>query len=180
MCYFITVGLPEDKAEFLDRQVPRGFHIAPIANLSVLQQMGQGFRTYLLMSGGCSCELFRKSPTETDGDQQTWRHSKQERFRQRFEKMGWSPAKIDRALAQRSKGRRETFTGLRSDVQCFLGKLAMNVGQLAVVIHWYHGDVREARLACKQGGVVSPEAAIAEGLILGTDEIVRIKAGVRS
>lgn len=176
MCYFITVGLHKDRVEGLERHVPRGLHIAPIANLSVLQQMGQGFSTYLLMSGGCSCDLFREPPTESKGVQQSRRHSKQERLRQKYEKMGWSPAKIDRALAQRPRGRElEPFTGLRQDVQRFIGEIAQNVGQLAVVVHWYDEDLQEGRLACKQQGeVVSPETLLEGRLRIGVDEIVRI------
>ena len=88
MCYFITIGLPEDKAEILEQHVRRGFHIAPVANASVLQQIGQGFHTYLLMSGWCSCDLFCEPHKETEGDPQVRQHSKQERLREKYKKMG--------------------------------------------------------------------------------------------
>ena len=176
MCYFITIGLPEDKAQSSKRNIPRGFHIALIANTSVLQAMGHGFCTYLLMSGGCSCDLFRAPPTENEEGGHAPQDSKQERLRHKYERMGWSAVKIDRALAQHRKDSRvEPFIGLRGDVQQFLGELAQNVRQLAVVVHWYDGDVQEARFACKQGEVVSLEIALKEGLRLATDEIVWIK-----
>ena len=175
MCYFITIGLPEDKVDSLEQQVPRGFHIAPIASTSVLQQMEHGFCTYLLMSGGCSCDLFRVPPTETEESGHAPKDSKQERLRHKYEKMGWSTAKIDRALSQHRKDGAEPFIGLRGDVQRLLGEVAKNVNQLAVVVHWYDGDVQEAQFACKQGEIASPEIALKEGLRLGTDEILRIK-----
>jgi hypothetical protein len=177
MCYFITIGLPEDKAEFFERHVQRGFHITPIANASVLRQMGQGLCTYLLMSGGCSCGLFREPPKETVADRDAHTRSAQDRFRRKYEKMGWSQAKIDRALAQRPKNRRPVeFIGLRGDVQRFLGELARNLEQLAVVAHWYDEDLQESRLACKQGPVVSPEALLEERLRIEVDEIVNVKS----
>ena len=171
MCYFITIGLPDDKAKFLEDHIPHGFHIAPIANSSVLQQMGRGLRTYLLMSGGCSCSLFSKPPSDpNDG------HSKQDRRRYKYEKMGWSAAKIERALTQRAKDREvEEFDGLRGGVQRFLGDLATNVVQLAVLVHWYDGDVQEARFTCKQGEVVSPDRLLEERLRIVADEIIWIK-----
>lgn len=177
MCYFITIGLPEDKAQFLEDHIPRGFHIAPIENLSVLEQMGRGFRTYLLMSGGCSCSLFNEPRPEAKEAGQTREHSRRERLRRKYEKMGWSAAKIDRALTQLPRGREgESFTGLRGDVQHFVGELALNVGEVAVVAHWYDGDVQETRLTLKPGRVVSPETALEEGLLVAAGEILRIKS----
>lgn len=171
MCYFITVGLAEDKAEFLERHVPRGFHIAAIENASVLQQMGQGFRTYLLTSGGCSCDLFTESSRSSEED-------KRQRLRHKYERMGWSAARIERALEQRAKSRGAASSpGLRIDVQRFLGQLAEVAGQVAVVAHWYGGeDVQGARLPCRLGNIVSPEIALAGKLEMKAEEIIRIKA----
>ena len=171
MCYFITVGLAEDKAESLERHVPRGFHIAAIENASVLQQMGHGLRAYLLMSGGCSCDLFAEPSRVSEEEER-------QRLRHKYERMGWSAARIERALEQRAESREAASSpGLRTDVQRFLGQLAEGVGQVAVVVHWYGGeDVQEARLHCRQGMVVSPEIALAGKLELKADEIVRIKA----
>ncbi len=176
MCYFITLGVPEEKAEFFEQHVQRGFHIALIANASVLEEMGHGLRTYLLMSGGCSCSLFSEPHKEAGGDPQARQLSMQERLRHKYEKMGWSPSKIERALAQRPKDRGpKAFVGLRGDVQRFLGELATNVGQLAVLVHWYDEDLQDSRLACKQGAVVSPEIALEERLRIAADEIIWIK-----
>lgn len=177
MCYFITIGLPEDKAHVLEAHIPRGFHVASVGNSSVLRQMGHGFCTCLLMSGGCSCDLFREPPTETEEDGHPLKDSEQERLRHKYEKMGWSAAKIERALAQRSRGGGAVpLIGLRGDVQRLLGDLARTAGQVAVLVHWYDGDVEEARFACQQGEVVSPEIAMEEHLRIEADEIARIKA----
>lgn len=176
MCYFITIGLPEGKTEFLEHRVQRGFHIAPVANASILQQIGQDFRTYLLMSGGCSCDLFREPPTKTEAERDAHTRSAKERLRHKYEKMGWSKTKIDRALAQRPKDRgTQAFVGLRGDVQRFLGELATNVSQLAILVHWYDGDVEEPRIACTQGEIVRPETLLEERLRIGVDEILWIK-----
>ncbi len=178
MCYFITVGLPEDKAPILETHVPRGFHIAPVFNRSVLRQMGDGFSTYLLMSGGCSCGLFFEPSGETEEDCQAREDSRQERLRHKYEKKGWTTAKIERALTQRPREQAiELPVGLRGDVQRFLGELAMSVGQLAVVVHWYDDDLEEAKVVCKEGKVISAQAAMEERLRLEANEIGWIKVG---
>jgi hypothetical protein len=169
MCYFITVGIPDEDVPLLDDHLPRGLDLAPSANPSVLEQMGPGFRTYLLTSGGCSCDLFRKPRTATE-------HDEQELLRHKYEKKGWSAAKIDRALAQRRQSRGpEPSPGLAIVVQRFLAQLATRAGQVAVLVHWYRGDVEKTQFACKTGRVLPAETVSAEGLPLEADEIVRVK-----
>ena len=176
MCYFITVGVPRDKAEFLEEHVPRGLHVEGVANPSTLQQMARGLRTYLVTTGGCSCGLFSEPWHESEERREAQSHAEQERRLRKYERMGWSTAKIDRALRQRPTGRMaEPLVGLRGDVQRFLGELAANIGELAVVVHWYDENVQDARFTCKEGEVISPEAALGEQLRLTADEIVRIK-----
>ena len=177
MCYFITIGLPGDKAEFLEKRIPRGLHIRRIVHHAALQQMGHGFRTYLLMSGGCSCALFNERTNDSHEDRQAKGRSEQERLRRKYEKLGWSSAKIDRALGQHagSPGA-QSVAGLRGDVQRFLGELATIAGELAVLVHWYDEDVRDGDSACKKGEVVSPDAALEGRLHINSDEIVWISA----
>lgn len=176
MCYFITVALSENKAEFLEKHVPRGLHIRRIAHQSVLQHAPHGFCAYLLMSGGCSCALFNESPKESDGNRQVEDRLDQERLRRKYQKRGWSTVKTNRALRQHATSSKASLVvGLRGDVQQFLGELAMNVEQLAVLVHWYDGDVQDARFSCKEGDVVSPKDVLGEGLRVSPDEIVWIK-----
>lgn len=171
MCYFITIGIPYDKTEFLENHVPRELHVSTVANETVLRHMGPGVRTYLLASGGCSCDLFSepRGANENGGDAEL------KRLRRKYERQGWSAAKIERALSQHTAGSDETaqlVSGLRGDVQRFLGELAESVGRVAVLVHWYEGDVEEAAFACRAGGIVSAEVAREERLRVGSDEIV--------
>ncbi len=175
MCYFITVGVPESNSNALDKHVPRGMHIARVENPSLLSQMGDGFATYLLMSGGCSCDLFGEShhdPAERCEEQE---HMAQERRRRKYEKRGWSKAKIERAIGQaRGDPEAEPLVGLRRDVQRLLGEVAINAGEVAVVIHWYEQDVEESQFTCTQGPVVPAQDALEGRLQLECDEILRI------
>lgn len=172
MCYFVTLGLPENKTEFLEKHVPRGLHIRRVELRSVQQQMGHGICTYLLMSGDCSCAMFNEYRNEAEEGRQTNEHVRHERRRRKYEKLGWSLSKIQRALGQRTTpSEAGSIYGLRGDVQRFLGELAANVGKLAVLVHWYDGDVQNSRFACKEGEVFSHEVALGERLEVSTDEI---------
>jgi hypothetical protein len=176
MCYYITIGLPANKAELLPEHVPRDLHIEQVANRSALEQMGAGYSAYLLTTGGCSCALFGEPADDAGGGREARARSKQQRRRRKYEKMGWSTAKIDRALCEQATHHKaEALVGLRADVQRFLGELAMQIGEVAVVVHWYDDVVQDARFTCKRGPIVLPEAALGENLRLNPDEIVRIK-----
>jgi len=98
MCHLVTLGI--DKS--LGLALPEfggpldGFSVEPSRNPSVARVFPPSDALLEITVGGCSCGLF---PTRSKAD-----HDEGER--RRYEKKGWSAAKIERAL-QASRAARE-------------------------------------------------------------------------
>src|SRR3954470_11273974 len=115
MCYFVTVAVPVEQAAALEKSIPRGLALHPVAPGSILRVLPAGYRAYVLTSGMCSCELFRApEPPANEG-----RRESAARLRRKYAKRGWSDAKAARALAQAASHAtpEQTFVGLRPDVR---------------------------------------------------------------
>lgn len=153
MCYFVTVGVPEDKAAYLEEAFSRGLAASPATNASITRHLPDHYRTYVITRGMCSCDLFGGSlPRPDDGS-----HAR--KLRRKYERRGWSETKIERALAQAaSKPPAETFVGLRPDLCALLAAVAEKVGELAVVVHWYDGEIETEKFGVRKGQTVTPES----------------------
>jgi hypothetical protein len=140
MCFFLTIAVPAGCAGEFEAAIPRGLAALPCDNRSLQSQLPRDFSTFLLTSGGCSCDLFRRNSVELPSPDP-------ERLRKRYEKRGWSAAKIERALKDASHSHRalSSFVGLRADVRDLLAELVARHGEVAVVVHFYHGDVDAER-----------------------------------
>jgi hypothetical protein len=138
MCYFLTVALPEAKTVALTTHVPRGFAVWECENRSIARSFPAGFRSHLVTSSMCSCDLFRRPWIEERST------AREDRLRRKYARQGWSQAKIARALTPATVGRhRETFVGLRPDLRTWLAGVARGAGELALVVHFYNGSVEE-------------------------------------
>ena len=116
-------------------QSPRAFRVAPQQNPSVNAAFGPAFVSFSVASGGCACELYSSPEARQRKDRSDSR-------RRRYERMGWSDAKIQRALGDSAEARshsRHGPPGIREDVAAFLGDLAERSGELRLIVHHYHG-----------------------------------------
>jgi hypothetical protein len=141
MCYLIHIGVPTAHAESIESQrVPR---IAPQQNASVAAAFGPSFVLFSVSDGGCACNLY--SSPDAGHDAQDRKDTK----RRKYERMGWSAAKITRALAasddaHAQSGRR--IAGLRDDVVAIVANLAATAGEVRLLVHHYHGMFAEERV----------------------------------
>jgi hypothetical protein len=138
MCFFLTIAVPEEHADQMFDTFGPGFHLGPTANESVLSALPARYTARVLTSGGCSCDLYVRSGTADDANPS-------EHLRRKYAKRGWSDAKIARAVEQATQAKPLTFSGLRKDVIEQLGTLCAAAGGVAVVVHWYTGDVERER-----------------------------------
>ncbi len=152
MCHYVTVGVPAEKAGYLEQAIPRGLVADPTANHSIARHLPKDYRTYLVTSGMCSCDLFRRpvGPVEQEA------HRK--KFHKKYQKRGWSKAKIERAMAQAaSKAPAVTFSGLRPDLREGLADLVGKTRELAIVVHWYNGLVETEQVPIGEAESVDVE-----------------------
>jgi len=146
MCFFITIAVPEQHAPRLAEAFGRGFQLHPTANATILRAFPAKFAARLLTSGGCSCDLYSRPD-------QSVRAGNDDHLRRKYAKLGWSQSKIARAVAQ-SKAHKfspVTFSGIRGDVIERLKSLGTTAGAVAVVAHWYDGEIEQERLSLTQG-----------------------------
>ncbi len=138
MCYFLTIGVPDAHAADFARAVPRGFRSFPCENVSILRVLPAGYRTFLLIRGMCSRDLYLRPISQRPDE------SKTDRLRRKYEKNGWSELKIRRALEASSKhgsAPYEPFHGLCEDVRAILVNLLKSTEELAVLVHFYSEDL---------------------------------------
>jgi hypothetical protein len=170
MCYFVTVAVPETHAERLENSVPRDLAAHPVMNASIARHLPPKYRSYVLTTGMCSCDLFfSESPIRHNG-------AHADKLRQKYEKRGWSKAKIDRALAQASPKRAsESTVGLRQDLRELLATVVEETGELGIVAHWYHGDIEAESFSVSIGPIVTPESLRTGEPPMSEDQIVFVR-----
>ena len=133
MCYLIHIGVPQSRADEVPRsRLPR---IARQENPSIAEAFGRGFVLFSVTDGGCACKLF-SPPSAPD----PWRDSPERKKRQ-YGRLGWSQAKIDRALAtfEQDRSTSNRGAGLRQEVAAFIGELAVAFGEVKLLVHEYRG-----------------------------------------
>jgi hypothetical protein len=168
MCFFLTVAVPIKHVEHIGEVFGRGFQTHANANPSVTAALPAGYAARLVTSGMCSCDLYARSEAGTRPDPAT-------HLRRKYEKLGWSEAKIQRALTQTaaraSKHVRPTV-GLRDDVTERLGTLCRKAGSVAFLVHWYNGDVQTESLQLHQAKPCTCDVLPLRAKQLNEDEVV--------
>lgn len=171
MCLFITIAVPSNSVERVRTEhASRGMHIAPTANASARAAAGPGCTPLLVTTGGCSCDWYKRpADSEAEAD------SKIAKARARYERMGWSKAKIERALEGMSRPPRHDF-GLHPVVIELLQAVARDCGSTAVWVHDFAGDAEtESYTIAKRESWAWPDVA-AKAALLASDTLAEISA----
>lgn len=148
MCYYITIALPEKKAELINSGVPKELKVEPVVNLTVNKQLPSNFDTYTVTSGPCSCGLFsEKLPDESP-------EADIKRLKRKYKAKGWSKTKIDRAISSHLEQTRDNY-GLDPDLSLYIADLADKSDELIIFVHWYDGDVESEKFTLSKGRKVS-------------------------
>ncbi|MEX0716029.1 MAG: hypothetical protein WD066_05555 [Planctomycetaceae bacterium] len=137
MCYLLTIAVPRDAAEQVVRNARRGFMLGKPGYQLVEAVFPPDFESFDLTSGCCSCGMYNPRREAVDA------RSRRDHLRAKYEKRGWSEAKIRRAIEQAmSKPEPETFVGLRPDIARTLAGWARVVGEIGVLVHFYDEESR--------------------------------------
>lgn len=145
MCALIHLGVPRSY-RLAPRRLPR---IDRIDNPSVAQAFGEPFAQFSITEGQCSCDLYGRPQPAPD----------LEGKRRKYERMGWSSAKIERALAES----RDDDSGLREDVAALVAEIAEAAGEVRLVVHTYHGSFVEENVAVRERATMSAKDLRARG-----------------
>jgi hypothetical protein len=143
MCFFLTIAVPAKHVDDIVGTFGRGFQTHHSVNAAVSAALPEGYVAHVLTSGMCSCDLYAR-PGGAAAD------SPADHLRRKYEKRGWSEAKIVRALKQaeaaQSKSQRP-ICGVRADVVERLQSLCQSGGGVALLVHWYNGDIDTERFS---------------------------------
>lgn len=150
VCALISLGVPLSHP--LQRQrLPR---IDRIDNPAVAAAFGERFAQYSITEGQCSCDLYSRFMPEPDaGDSKR---------RRKYERMGWSSAKIERALAESARPRQHD-DGLRADVAALIAGIAEAAGEVRLIVHTYRGSFAEERVRVGDHVTLSAKELRADG-----------------
>jgi hypothetical protein len=173
MCFFVTVAVPLQYADRIGEVFGRGFHTHATANPSVTAALPPGYAARLITSGTCSCDLYARPRSAQAPDPAV-------HLRRKYQKRGWSEAKIKGALEQaavkESKTNRAT-SGFRSDVLSGIEALCRAAGSAALLVHWYSGDIESERFPLGQPRRCKCDELAAQAQSLVEDELLIATAG---
>ena len=135
MCYLISVS-----AIGFGGSLPEHFHAykllaSPTRNPTVLRTLGG--MPYGITDGHCSCSFY-VAPATVDRAE-----VKINAVRERYEKEGWSKAKIDRALEAKSRSQSRTARSLAFDFPSAVGALLRAGAGVQLLCHSYTGGFDE-------------------------------------
>lgn len=168
MCYFITVAVPDRHADRIGDVFAGEFQTYPTVNPVVVAALPAGYTARVLTSGMCCCDLYASPRSPTDPDPAA-------HLRQKYEKLGWSEAKIRRAIEQSTTHAAKSnlpTSGLRSDVVDGLQTLCRAAGSVAVFVHWYSGGVETEQFSLSRAKHCECDAIPARAEQLAHDELL--------
>jgi hypothetical protein len=144
MCQLVTIGIPRALGSTLTAfGGPReGLAVTPARNPHVALIFPKSDLLFDVTVGGCSCDLVGRF----HGDRADVRLDR----RRRYEKLGWSPAKIDRALRASSTAHERDRSGVhartfRDGVLLLLERAPT----IRLFVHMYKGDFDTEPVASK-------------------------------
>lgn len=179
MCYFLTVGVEFKGIEALVQAVPRGMALGRVNNPHVTRHMGTTNCTFVLTSGMCACDLYYGRGEEVEAVTTAWLSRREERAIRKYIKLGWSAAKIDRALEATASHAKKTpsFLGPRGDVRELLASVAEQIGNMAFLAHFYGGDIETARIELSPDTArLTPDEFRQPDRMIDEDQVVRVVA----
>lgn len=163
MCYFITIAVPQDAARaVMARHDARDMSVAVTKNPAALAAAETGWTPLLVTGGGCSCGWYRRPGSAGAEDTRL-------RARRKYEKLGWSQAKIERALGSDDRPANPD-DGLHPVIIDLLRDIAAEHGRVRVWVHDFSGKVEaEAyRITAQRRWTLAQLAAEAAALELDT------------
>ena len=152
MCCLVTIGVPKAVGSMLTEfGGPRdGLSVTPSRNPHLAGIFPTTDLRLDVTVGGCSCGLIGSTHSESSGDVANQRR--------RYERLGWSRAKIDRALQASAVARGRDRAGtqgrrFRDGVLALLDRMP----SIRIFVHMYSGDF-DTEVVVSRGAAQVPRA----------------------
>jgi hypothetical protein len=144
MCHFLTISVPAQKVPEVPKTLRREVHFAKQLNRSVTVHAPPDWISFVVTSGGCSCDFYRSGDDSPDDESK--RISK-------YRKQGWSEAKIQRVIESMTTATMRSV-GLRDDIVEMVADFTHAFGQIRLSLHWYSGDIETESFSLNDFGRV--------------------------
>jgi hypothetical protein len=136
MCFFITIGIPNAAVEEVLCRRDRGLQIDATHNPSAIAAAGPGLMPLLVTGGGCSCGWYQRLRSGSASAKRLTR------AQARYRRLGWSQAKIQRALGSMQEALQPApGDGLHPVIVDLVIQFARAHGTAAVWVHDFEGKV---------------------------------------
>lgn len=146
------IAVPADAAdEVRRRHANEGLKVEPTRNPSA-HSAAAGLVPLLIYGGGCSCGMYRPQPKGSDRVEHRRRET-------RYRRMGWSRAKIERALSQATEASRAAGRGLHPLIVEMLREIVAAHDRVDIWVHDFRGRVEteaytvRRRVPCPVGDI---------------------------
>lgn len=93
MCYFVFVGVPPAHRHQVEELCSLDFEVSDWGGLPIKAVFPRGDSIVCVTRGGCSCGIYHSAPHGFDENAE----------RRKYEKKGWTKAKIERAMLGRRR-----------------------------------------------------------------------------
>lgn len=126
MCYLVLVGVRDHRHSLLvSEMTSRGFVVDGTRNPTVLSVFPARDVVSAITYGMCSCDIYASRRRAFD----------EQAARRKYEKKGWSAAKIERAISARRPRERERFAAFRTG----FAELVRSAGSARILAHCFSG-----------------------------------------
>jgi hypothetical protein len=153
MCYFISVAVDKKYESTLKQKLRSSFTLLPSENSSIANHLKPQDTVFLITNGMCACELFAK-PDFIEKSEETLR---QKYSKPKYKKLGWTEAKIERAIANRLSKPAKDFSGLREDLRWSLYDLVSETKRATVIVHFYSDDIETEEVSITEKRIITCE-----------------------
>jgi hypothetical protein len=163
MCHFVFIGVSAAQAALArDAFRSAGFHGSAVGNPRVLAAFPQDDEVTVVTRGGCSCG-FTTPPTQGFDEAAA---------RLKYRKKGWSPSKIERAIAGRHPREQPALIEFRNA----FAALVTSVGGARILAHSFSGLVETEPLPTLLERTISLAEYLAAGGAIDDDVVLEVRA----
>jgi hypothetical protein len=173
MCYLVTIGTSESRGNvetLLGRDSCLVVH--PSKNPSLRSVFPKGDQLFEVTTGHCSCDLVIPSAAPSGDEGRA-------RLRAKYERSGWSEAKIGRALAAWDSAHERRLArriAPEAELCAFLRALASTAGELRVLVHFYSDPFDTERIG-SGARIRVPVDRLVSSRVIGEDRLLQTLAG---
>jgi hypothetical protein len=153
MCYFITVAVDGKHESTLKQKLRSSFTLLPSENPSIASYLKPQDISFLITNGMCACDLFAKSHLIENSEEKL----RQKYSKPKYKKLGWTEAKIERAITDSLSKPSKDFSGLREDLRWSLCDLVSETKRAVIMIHFYSGNVETEEVPITEKKIVTCE-----------------------